>query len=139
MYAAQPLYGQQYPVPPNPFPYHYALPFYPPSSHYNPHFYPHYGAPPPQTSTPASPMSSPHAAMRLNIPLADFCSHYGISESDQAKLDLMEYKPGNRAVETLEENEWKAEFKFTRLGWRAFLDVHRTFLKDVKNGNWVTV
>jgi hypothetical protein len=77
--------------------------------------------------------------MRLNVPLADFCSRYGVSESDQTKLGLMEYKLGNRAVETLEENEWKVEFKFTKLGWRGFLDAHRTFLKDVKNGNWATV
>jgi hypothetical protein len=82
-------------------------------------------------------MPSPRAAMRLNIPLADFCLRYGISGSDHVKLDLMEYKPGNRAVETLEENEWKTEFKFTKLGWGGFLDAHRAFLKDVKNGNWV--
>jgi len=49
----------------------------------------------------------------------------------------LEYEPGNRVVETLEEREWK-EVKFSVLGWRSFLAAHRKFVKDVKEGVWDT-
>ena len=135
MYAAQP-YGQQYLAPQNPFAYAFPPPFYPSLPQYNLHGFPPYGSLLPQISTPISPIQSPRAAMRLRVPLAEFCSHYAISDSDQTKLELMEYKPGNRAVETMNENEWKMEFKFTKLGWNEFLDAHKAFLKDVKSGDW---
>ena len=123
----------------NHLPYPYAPPFFPPVPQYHPNFFPQYGGPPPQLSQSISPMCSPRAALRLNVPLSEFCSRYGISDSDHVKLEQMEYKPGNRAVETLDEGEWKAEFKFTKLGWQGFLDAHKTFLKDVRDGNWVVV
>jgi len=49
----------------------------------------------------------------------------------------LKYEPGNTVVETLEEWEWK-EVKFSVLGWRTFLAVHRKFIKDVKDGVWDT-
>ena len=71
------------------------------------------------------------------IPLAGLCTHYGISDTNQAKLLELEYEPGNTVVETLEEREWK-EVKFSVLGWRTFLAAHHKFVKDVKEGVWDT-
>jgi hypothetical protein len=71
----------------------------------------------------------------LKIPLADFCTRYGISDTNQAKLLELEYEPGNTVVESLEEREWK-EVKFSALGWKSFLAAHRKFIKDVKLGVW---
>ena len=47
--------------------------------------------------------------------LADFCTHYDISKSDEDKLGLLKYKPGNNALLTLTPNNCK-EVKFTVLG-----------------------
>jgi len=47
----------------------------------------------------------------------------------------LEYEPGNRVVETLEEREWKG-VKFSVLGWRSFLAAHHKFAKDMKAGVW---
>ena len=82
-----------------------------------------------------SPLSSPGTALQLRIPLADFCTRYDISKSDEEKLGLLEYKPGNNAVLTLTPDDWK-EVKFTVLGWKAFVSAHKQFLRDVKDGLW---
>jgi len=71
----------------------------------------------------------------LKIPLANFCTHYNISDTNQAKLLELKYEPGNTVVETLEEQEWK-EVKFSTLGQRSFLAAHHKFVKDVKAGVW---
>jgi len=70
------------------------------------------------------------------VSLSNFCSRYEISESDQSKLAMLEYMPGNIDVVELEEVDWK-EVKFTKLGWKAFLRAHQQFMKDVKAGLWV--
>lgn len=82
-------------------------------------------------------MSSPRVFAAVKVPLADFCSCYGITDANQTKLLELEYEPGNTVVETLEEWEWK-DVKFTALMWRSFLVAHRKFVKDVKEGVWET-
>jgi hypothetical protein len=42
-------------------------------------------------------------------------------------------------MENLEEKEWKKGAKFSTLGWRGFLVVHRQFYEDMKEGLWATV
>ena len=76
--------------------------------------------------------------MRLRMPLADFCVHYDISKLDEDKLALLEYKPGNEAVLKLDLEDWK-EVKFLKQGWTAFLDAHKRFIQDVRDGSWVQV
>ena len=48
---------------------------------------------------------------------------------------MLEYKPGNNAVLKLERADWK-EVGFTTLGWQAFLDAHKRFIRDVRAGIW---
>ena len=55
-----------------------------------------------------------------NISLADFCSSYKISDSDQAKLADLEYEPGDKIVESLEENDWQS-VSFSVIGRKRFL------------------
>ncbi|KAG2741765.1 hypothetical protein P692DRAFT_20750369 [Suillus brevipes Sb2] len=75
----------------------------------------------------SSASSSPSVTMSYNVLLSEFCIKYNISASDQAKLSALEYMPGNRAVEALEEKEWRDIGQFTKLGWQAFLAAHRKF------------
>ena len=82
-----------------------------------------------------SPFSSPGQALRLRVPLEDFSGRYEISKSDEEKLAMLEYKPGNNAVLKLERADWK-EVGFTSLGWQAFLDAHKRFIRDVRAGIW---
>jgi len=109
---------------------------YPPSANY-PSF--PYGQQPgsfPAWPLKDSPAPSPATALHLGVPLADFCARYKISKSDEEKLALLEYKPGNNAVTTLGIEDWK-EVKFTTLGWKGFLTAHKQFIHDVKNGSWI--
>jgi len=80
-------------------------------------------------------VSLPATALQLAVPLADFCTRYKISKSDEEKLALLEYKPGNNTVMTLGIKDWK-EVKFTTLGWKGFLTAHKKFIHDVKTGAW---
>ena len=61
-----------------------------------------------------------------------------ISKSDEEKLALLEFKPGDNAVTTLGMEDWK-EVKFTTLGWKRFLTAHKQFIHDVKNGLWIEI
>jgi hypothetical protein len=83
-----------------------------------------------------SPLSSPHAAIRLNVSLSAFSDRYSISSTDQEKLSFLEYRPGLPGVERLSEKVWREQAGFSDLGWESFLDAHRTFLRDVRNGKW---
>lgn len=139
----------QYPGPYVPPPNLYAPPYAPPPWGYHPHLYQYplssYGPPPGQShgippvagASNNSPFPSPGkiSPLDLKIPLARFCTHYEISESNQAKLASLEYIPGNKDVMELEENDWK-EAGFSKLGWKAFLRAHRQFIKDAKDGLW---
>jgi len=70
-----------------------------------------------------------------NVSLDAFCSKYNISTADNAKLDVIEYQPGNRIVESLEDRDWQTA-GFSVLGWHSFLAVHWPFRKAVKDGTW---
>jgi hypothetical protein len=52
---------------------------------------------------PPSTTSSPRASTMFKIPLDDFCTHYSISDTNQAKLLESKCKPENTVVESLEE------------------------------------
>lgn len=132
----------------------YAMPYMPPPWGY--HLPPYQYAPPGPSSGPQgpqptpqfgilqassannSPLPSPGKISRLKVLLSDFCMRYKISDSDQSKLALLEYTPGNKDVVELEEADWK-EVKFTKLGWKAFLRAHQQFMKDVKAGLWAAI
>jgi hypothetical protein len=128
-----------------PPPYGYMLGYTPPYGH------PHYPPPPPpvygngehyhtsvhpSTQT-HSPVSSPGTALRLKVPLDTFCVRYDISDADQAKLAELEYVPGDQAVLKLAREDWSA-VKFSPLKWISFIDAHKRFLKDVRDGKWAT-
>ncbi|KAG0692151.1 hypothetical protein DFH29DRAFT_1009257 [Suillus ampliporus] len=81
--------------------------------------------------------SSPSLTISHDVSLSDFCAKYRISDNDQAKLARLEYQPGNRAIETLDDKEWQDVGQFTRLGWQAFLDAHKKFCRAIKSGTWV--
>ena len=135
-----PQWAQPYPWPP------YAQPAQP---QYGPLTYglPPYGHPayghlppgppmqPPANALPISPLSSPGTALAPRVPLADFCVQYHISNANQQKFTELEYEPGNKMVESLDEKEWK-QVKFSALGWSGFLAAHRKFCRDIKNGMW---
>lgn len=94
--------------------------------------------PPPQTQpAPGFVMPSPSNVTKLPWPilLQKFCLHYDISDSDLVKLESLEVRLGDCAVEKLEVEYWK-EVGFSRLGWVQFLGAHKQFLTDVTNGTW---
>ena len=84
----------------------------------------------------ASISSSPGSTTSNKVMVAEFCAKYHISQSDQNKLLLLEYHPGNHAVKHLEEQEWREISGFMRLGWEAFLVAHRKFFKAMKMNTW---
>ncbi|KAG2085193.1 uncharacterized protein F5147DRAFT_782153 [Suillus discolor] len=51
--------------------------------------------------------SSPGLTTSHDISLSEFCAKYHILDNDQAKLAALEYQLGNRAVETLDDKEWR--------------------------------
>lgn len=80
--------------------------------------------------------SAPASPIRLaRISFDEFCSFYGVSETDKGRLTELEYQPGNRAIEQMDKAEWSSVgFKF--LSWSNILTVHRKFISDVKSGAW---
>lgn len=143
-----PDYQLPYPGPPGFMPYvnSYGYPHYPPYPPPHQGFPPHHGPLMPYNYDLASQpwheplILSPGVAVHLHVSLADFCSHYGISTADEKKLrDVIEYQPGNKLVENLQEKTWgKGEngAQFGKLGWNTFLVAHQKFCEDVKAGVW---
>ena len=143
-----PDYQLPYPGPPGFMPYAnpYGYPHYPPYPPPHQGFPPRQAPPMPYNYDPAAQpwheplISSPGVAVCLRVSLADFCSRYGISAADEKKLrDVIEYQPGNKLVENLQEKTWgKGEngAQFGELGWNTFLVAHRKFCEDVKAGVW---
>ena len=86
-------------------------------------------------NSPAPSPATPGKALRFNVSLDDFCSHYNIDTLDQQKLGSLGYRPGDNNILKLEADDWK-EVQFTKLCWMSFLDAHRRFLRDVKSGHW---
>ncbi|KAI6030343.1 hypothetical protein EDC04DRAFT_2605297 [Pisolithus marmoratus] len=73
----------------------------------------------PSVNTLAS-LHPPGSTTSCSVTLQEFCTKYHIPKSDQDKLALMEYCPGNHAVEDLEESKWRKVGSFTNLGWEVF-------------------
>ncbi|KAF8803316.1 hypothetical protein BYT27DRAFT_7260352 [Phlegmacium glaucopus] len=88
----------------------------------------------------ASPMSPQKSPQQIKMPrpcsLDEFCQRYDLTSRDQARLDKLEVIPGDRGVEKLSEKAW-LDVGFTELSWGRFLESHRSFVSDVKNGAWV--
>jgi hypothetical protein len=134
-YGAPPAYPPYYGAPPVSAYQPLHIPAY--YHHYPPPPYPYntFAAPAAQSSQPGP---SPRKALRLGISLECFCERYGIPDPDQVKLAILEYRPGMPGVEKLNEREWKDVAGFSVLGWESFKDAHKQFLKDVRDGKWVS-
>jgi hypothetical protein len=87
---------------------------------------------------PASSVSSPSTRYRLPRPISchEFCERYGISAVDEAKLEKLEFIPGEKAFERLEPEDWKDFAGFTKLAWNRVLDHHKQLVADAKLGLW---
>jgi hypothetical protein len=100
----------------------------------------HISAPsaPTLASMPQSAPPSPSKAIKLPRPVStrEFCNRYSISASDETKLDLLEFIPGDRGVEKLGREEWHGVGTFSKLAWDRFLSKHREFLADIVKGVW---
>lgn len=68
------------------------------------------------------------------MPLPIFCERYSISPIDHERLSKLEVEIGDAAaLESLEREDWVA-VGFTKLAWGRFLEKHRQFLRDAKDG-----
>jgi hypothetical protein len=112
---------------------HFGYYLQPPHNYYG--YPPPAGTPVPRSTEPSSTFSSPGAAVTRNVSLDSFCTKYGISDSDKQKLLGIEYKPGNKIVESLQDSEWRTA-GFSVLGWKGFLAAHRKFCQAVKEDKW---
>jgi hypothetical protein len=78
--------------------------------------------------------------VRLPRPISchEFCERYSILAADEAKLDKLDFLPGDREIKRLgrEDRNGEAEAEFSRLAWQHVLTKHREFLTDVENGSW---
>lgn len=77
-------------------------------------------------SMPKSAPSSPSKAIKLPRPVStrEFCNRYSISASDETKLNMLEFIPGDRGVEKLGREEWHGVGTFSKLAWNNFLLNH---------------
>jgi hypothetical protein len=90
---------------------------------------------PARTTSPV-PTSPGPKPVHPKVSLDEFCTHYSISLADRERLDKLEYCPGD-AIEKLDREDWHGEAGFSKLAWCRMLDVHRTFMRDVKKGVWL--
>jgi hypothetical protein len=74
----------------------------------------------------------------MNIPLEDFCARYGLTNDELKKLQILRYRPGMPGVDKLPAHEWSDGAGFSALEWGSFLVHHQQFLKDVRDGRWIT-
>jgi hypothetical protein len=98
---------------------------------------------PVSVNVPALPASSsappsPTKLIRLPRPVSchDFCDRYEVSPGDEAKLDALEFIPGDWSIERLGRENWQGDAGFTKLGWDRILQKHKEFLADVSKGSW---
>ena len=82
---------------------------------------------------PPSPFSSP--GVTSDVSLEAFCTKYKISEADAAKLATIEYKLGNKIVESLADANWQTA-GFSILGWLSFIAAHWRFCIAIREHTW---
>ena len=86
------------------------------------------------TSAPPSPIKLIHLPQPVSC--HDFCDRYEISPGDEAKLDKLEFIPGDRGIKRLGQQDWQGDVGFTKLEWDHILWKHKEFLADVSRGLW---
>jgi len=123
----QAISGPQHPLPHAYYPPPY-MPYIP-----HPSAYPHAWTPGIDRFAALPPQSPGIATTAHNVSLAEFCAEYRISKSDKEKLERLEYCPGDRNVEWLDEKDWREFGSFIRLGWENFLAAHRRFCTAIKS------
>jgi hypothetical protein len=102
--------------------------------------FPH--APRPQTPSTLldNPGSVPSSPLKMTLPrpvsLDQFCEAYEIDDDDKAGLVKLKFLPGDRRVTRLEHEDWHGHVGFSWLSWDDFLQKHKQFILDVKNGRW---
>ena len=69
------------------------------------------------------------------VPLVDFCSRYRIDEKDKARLEKLEFQPGD-SIDLLGSDEWKENAGFAQLSWTRMKAKNQQFLQDVRMGKW---
>lgn len=96
--------------------------------------------PRPKTPVPSTVGSSvPGSPLKTEpIPLEQFCETYGLDDEIMAGLARLRYTPGDRNVEKLGREDWKEEGKLHTLQWNRVLDAHMQYLKDARNGRWIS-
>ncbi|KAF8164406.1 hypothetical protein BJ912DRAFT_1004170 [Pholiota molesta] len=78
----------------------------------------------------------PSAHLRVpDVSLDQFCTHYHISATDRARLEKMEFRPGDM-IDTLGPEEWKDFGGFLVLSWSRIKVKNQEFLDDVRKGLW---
>lgn len=114
-------------------------------AHFSTFNYPHLPTPgvqppipiaiPARTASPV-PTSPGPKLVHPQVTLDEFCAYYSISLADRECLDKLKYCPGD-ALEKLDREDWQGEAGFSKLAWCCMLEVHRTFMRDVKRGIWL--
>ena len=75
---------------------------------------------------------------QLNIPeisLDQFCTRYRIAEKDRARLEKMEFHPGD-PLDDLGPDEWKDFGGFPQLSWSRIKAKNQEFISHVEQGVW---
>ncbi|KAF7326887.1 putative proline-rich protein [Mycena venus] len=79
--------------------------------------------------------SSPAVILPRPVSIPEFCTRYSLPTTDEQKLADLEFVPGDRNIQKLEQPDWE-EVGFKRLGWLRVLDAHKQFLIDIRNGSF---
>jgi hypothetical protein len=70
-----------------------------------------------------------------DVSLADFCARYHVGEKDRARLETLEFHPGDN-INDLEPEEWKDRAGFVPLSWSRIKTKNQQFLHDAEAGKW---
>lgn len=70
-----------------------------------------------------------------DVSLDDFCARYNVELKDKARLEKMEFRPGDN-LDVLGPEEWKVFGGFMALSWARIKDKNQAFLRDVQLGVW---
>ncbi|THU81340.1 hypothetical protein K435DRAFT_853070 [Dendrothele bispora CBS 962.96] len=100
-------------------------------------------APAPTASTVgAEPLStvslppSPDVALKVDVPLASFCTRYGLLATVSIGLSKLGYTPGDSNLRRTDVSHWHDYAGIPPLLWDRVLKAHRQFIVDVQEGLW---